>query len=801
MSEERSGLKTAAGLIVAVLLLGVVTHWAFSGSGRPAGAGTAPAPTVAQLRAAAKLNPGAKPAHPKQGTQAEPPAAKLTSQAKPAPKSATDAADEPSGPLGVPGMTEGQLRAAETVMLGPAHAAQHAQMREAAREDVSSAQSIAAVHAQIEDSQATAAAEPRAAGPPQSVGQWAAPFHIPIFAIASVMLPTGKVMWWAYPFGHAGDPSDNRAEAWLWDPSTGQTKEVDAPINPDTGKPANLWCSGQSFLADGRVLVTGGNLLYPDTPVNPNQPPTGYKGLNRTYTFNPFNETWTEQPAPAHGRWYPSQVEQADGRTVIMSGWDESGTDTQNKQIDLFTPSSNMNGVGTLQTISNRGGSGPPEGELYPRNFLMPSGRTLVAGPDPADTWNYTVGSAPGNAFSWNDLANFGDSRLWSTSVIEPGGPSGSSRVTITGGRPFQTTAATVSTPTSETFDDTNPGAGWQPGPSLNIGRSHANTVLLPDGSKAEIGGGIGTDGGTGQNAGQYAFDDDERQMELFDPSTNSWRLGPAQAEGRAYHSTAILLPDARVLSAGDNFNGTLGGTDGTTSDTAEIYSPPYLFNSSGGLATRPTISSAPSSANWGAGFTVGTPNSISRAVLMAPSATTHGYDTNEREVPLQITGKSSGAVNVVAPPSGTVAPPGYYMLFLLNDQGVPSVARWIRIGTASTNGAILGAKGKRPTLKKKGKKLIVPITCDSTDQCTGKAVVTMPAGGASASAAKKKKKGKNAVVAKGTFKIPAGKTSKVKLKLTKRGRAAVNKHGKVKGKLTITNTPANTSVSYKVKF
>jgi Domain of unknown function (DUF1929) len=795
-AEFRSGLKTATGLIVAVLLLGVVTHLAFSGAGRPAGPATAPVPTVAQLRAAAKLNPAPKPAHSKPGKQAQ--------QAKPAIPAPTDVADEPSGPLGVPGMTEGQLRAAETVMLGPEHAAEHAQMREAAREDVSSAQSIAAAHAQSEEGQATAAAETRAAGPPQSVGQWASPFNIPIFAIASVMLPTGKVMWWAYPFGHAGDPSDNTAQAWLWDPSTGQTKEVDAPINPDTGKPANLWCAGQSFLADGRVLVTGGNLAYPPV-TDPSAPPSDYKGLNRTYTFNPFNETWTEQPAPAHGRWYPSQVEEPDGRTVIMSGWDESGTDTQNKQIDLFTPSPNMNGVGTLQTIAERGGSGPPEGELYPRNFVMPSGRTMIAGPDPNDTWEFNpIGAAPGNSFSWFDQPNFdvsaaqpnGDSRLWSTSVIEPGGPSGSSKVTITGGRPFFSPDQPLAT--SETFDDANPGAGWQPGPSLNIGRAHANTVLLPNGGKAEIGGGVGTR----DPEGQYAFNDNERQMELFDPSTNTWQLGPAQAEGRAYHSTAILLPDGRVLSAGDNFNGTLGGTDGTTSDTAEIYSPPYLFNSSGGLATRPSITSAPSTAIWGAPFKVGSPDSISRAVLMAPSATTHGYDTNEREVPLQITSKVSGGVNVLAPPSATVAPPGYYMLFLLNDQGVPSVSRWIRIGTpdgSAVTGAVLGGKGKRPTLKKKGKKLIAPITCDSTQECIGKIVVSTTAGGGSASSAKKKSK--KVVVAKGTFTIPAGKTRKIKLKLSKRGKALVKKHGNVKGTLTITNQPGGESHGYKVKF
>jgi hypothetical protein len=613
----------------------------------------------------------------------------------------------PSGPLGVPGMSEKQLRAAETMMLGPDHAAQHAEMREEAREEPSIADRLAADHASSEGaSGASTEAGLRAAGPPQSVGQWGSPFPIRIFGIAAVVLPTNKVMWWAYPFGGAG--TDNTAQAWLYDIKTGQEKRVDAPINPDTGKPANLWCSGQSMLADGRVLVTGGNLEYPTGDADPANG-HGYKGLNRMYTFNPFNETWTEQPAPAHGRWYPSQVEEPDGRTVIMSGWDESGTETQNAQIDLFTPSPNMNGVGTLKTISNRGGPGePPVGELYPRNFVMPSGRTLVAGPDPFDTWDYNVG--PGSAFSWRDLPNFdvtaafpnGDSRLWSTSVIEPGGPSGSSRVTITGGRAFLSPDTPLAS--SETFDDANPGAGWQPAPSLNIGRAHANTVLLPDGGKAEIGGGVGTrtdPGGT--TPGQYAFNDNERQMELFDPSTKTWRLGPAQAEGRAYHSTAVLLPDARVISAGDNFNGTLGGTDGTTSDTAEIYSPPYLFLK----GKRPKIKKAPAKTIWNDSFGIKTKSKkVTRAVLMAPGATTHGYDTNERYVQLRVLKRIKGkGINVKAPANANIAPPGYYMLFLINRKGKPSVARWVQLGTGSAKKTkLIRGKAKGGKKRKGGK-------------------------------------------------------------------------------------------------
>ena len=576
------------------------------------------------------------------------------------------------------GLDEAEIRRVETQALGPQHAAEHALQRSLAAQ--ASRSSELGDPSDAEDGSGATIA---AVGPPSQVGQWGAPFAIPVFGIHTVVLPTGKVMWWSYPL--SPEARDNTAQAWLWNPATGASTRVDPPQVPDPDNPgqtkaANIWCAGQVLLADGRVLVTGGNLRYEDGT-------TDWQGLNRVYTFNPFNETWTEQPSMPHGRWYPSQVLQPDGRVVIMDGYDESGTPAKNNTIELFTPSPNMNGVGQITTIATRGAAGQPtdQGELYPRNFLMPSGRTLVAGPDPVDSWSFNpVGPAPGNAFSWQDLPNFSDYRLWSTSVLEPGPPAGSSKVTIMGGTPSDSALRTA-----ETIDDANPGQGWQPAPSLNIGRSHHNTVLLPDGSKVAVGGGVGTGA-----QGLYTVEDEQRQIEIYDPTSGSWRLGASQAEGRAYHSTAALLPDGRVISAGDNYNG------GVTSDTAEIYSPPYLFK-----GARPTISAAPTAVKWGDTFGVKSPSKVSRAVLVAPAATTHGYDMNQRHVELAVSSIVDGVgINVVAPPSANVAPPGYYMLFLLNQQGVPSVSRPVRLDPNAPDARVAGKK-KSCKKKRKGKK------------------------------------------------------------------------------------------------
>ena len=147
----------------------------------------------------------------------------------------------------------------------------------------------------------------------------------------------------------------------------------------------------------------------------------------------------------------------------------------------------------------------------------------------------------------------------------------------------------------------------------------------------------------------------------------NTWRTMAAQTLRRAYHSTAILLPDGRVLSGGDNRPG--GGQK-----KLDIYSPPYLFK-----GARPTITSATASVGNGGTLNVVTPSAVNRAVLMAPGATTHANDMHQRMVELQFTSTANG-ISAQVPAAG-VAPPGYYMLFILNSAGVPSVASWVHVG------------------------------------------------------------------------------------------------------------------------
>lgn len=581
------------------------------------------------------------------------------------------------------GMSEKQLRAFETKVLGPEHAAEHARERKAA-----------ARMAREQPSARAAAVTP--SGNASVNGAWEQPFPLKVIGIHAAMLPTGKVMWFAYPKNPTVDPSaPNTAQAWLWDPSKGtgaaSFKQVNPPpSNPNdpNSPPANIWCAGQAFTADGRLVVVGGTLDYSTST-------TTWKGLNQVYTFNPWTETWKRQPDMAHGRWYPSTALMPDGRMVIMSGLNEDGdphpenTDNaHNHDIELFQPSADMNGVGRITTLGERYGYGQdparaPEGALYPHLFWMPSGRLMVAGPEVRDSW-FLDNPGPGNVFAWENFSDLLRRRIYGSAVLLPQTAAGSTKVMELGGmdnQPVNGSDNWVNTATTETFDESGPDAWTAQANSMRVPRTHLNTVLLPDLSMVSVGGGVGNQ----SPHGQWTVTGQERNVDLYNPGLGTWRLGAAQVEARAYHSTALLLPDGRVVSAGDDYNGAPtqahpdGSGTGIDNDDAEVYDPPYLFKPDGTPvgSQRPRITSAPTRITWGQQFDVGATGGVRRATLVAPGATTHANDMSQRAVPLSIQTTTGGA-RLTAPPNPDVALPGWYMLFLLDGNGVPSVARWV---------------------------------------------------------------------------------------------------------------------------
>ena len=222
--------------------------------------------------------------------------------------------------------------------------------------------------------------------------------------------------------------------------------------------------------------------------------------------------------------------------------------------------------------------------------------------------------------------------------------------------------------------------------------------MVLPDGKVFVVGGSSG--GG---------FDDSANPVlptEMWDPATRQFTVMASIAVYRGYHSTALLLPDGRVLSAGGNVAGA----------NAQIFSPPYLF-----AGARPSISSAPTSVGYGQTVFIGTPDAanISKVTWLRNGSTTHTFDMGARFMHLSFT-QVNGGVNVTMPANGNLAPPGYYMLFLLNAAGIPSVARIIQI---TQNG---GATG---TLTGNVTKVVFTLTTSPASTSSGPLLAGSPLG------------------------------------------------------------------------
>jgi hypothetical protein len=220
----------------------------------------------------------------------------------------------------------------------------------------------------------------------------------------------------------------------------------------------------------------------------------------------------------------------------------------------------------------------------------------------------------------------------------------------------------------------------WKPGTNMHFPRRQHNATVLPDGTVLVTG---GTSGIGGDPPG---FSDETgavHQAELWNPDTKQWTLMAAENTDRCYHSTALLLPDGRVLSAGGG-----EGANNKLHTDAQIYKPPYLFKGS-----RPKISNAPSAIHYNSTFdvTVDASDSIKKVSWVRLGSVTHSTNMNQSLILLQFT-QQGAKVTVTAPLNRNVAPPGHYMLFLLNQHGVPAVAPIIHIGLASTSASSMTA-------------------------------------------------------------------------------------------------------------
>jgi hypothetical protein len=368
-------------------------------------------------------------------------------------------------------------------------------------------------------------------------------------------------------------------------------------------------------------------------------------GLPNAYTFNPLNNIWTRLPDMNNGRWYPTATTLPNGDVLVISGWINTTVGVNVEPQVWQSATASWRNLTTAHLAL----------PFYPFMFVAPNGKVFCAGP--SQTTRYLDVTGTGD---WSSVANSNyGTRNWGSAVMYDDG-----KVLVMGGSPcdfYATNCTTYPTATAEIIDLNSPNPRWTyTGSMVTGGRKLHNATLLPDGKVLVTGGSRGIeDPNTQPNTPAY-------ESELWDPATGRWTRMVSLTRIRSYHSTALLLPDGRVLSAG----GTFGGA------SAEIYSPPYLFHGS-----RPTITSAPASVAYGQTFFVGTPDapSISKVTLIALSSVTHGFNMGQR-ISRPSFSQATGGLNVTAPSNPNTTLLGYYMLFILNSNGVPSVAKIIAI-------------------------------------------------------------------------------------------------------------------------
>jgi Domain of unknown function (DUF1929)/Glyoxal oxidase N-terminus len=471
---------------------------------------------------------------------------------------------------------------------------------------------------------------------PNLNGRWdTVPFHMPINPVHAALMNTGKVLIIS---GSGNDPDNTNLQAAVWDPKTLLIKTF--AISWD------MFCSGMVILPDGRPFVLGGTLKYDP-----------FLGETKTAIFDPVSETFVGSPDMGvnQGRWYPSGIVLGNGSVLVYSGFKNTLGTTGNSVTNFDMQIWN----GTAWTPA---GTSFPSLELYPRQHLLPNGKIFESGAN-QDSQMYDPAT---KTFSFVANTIFTKNREYGTSVLLPLTPENHFKpvVIIMGG------SASMTTDTTELMDLSVAPLKWVKGPNMVQPRIQMNATILPNGKVLASGGSVKDEDVTTA----------VKRAEIYDPSLNVFTPAGSMDVARVYHSNTMLLPDGRVAAFGGNPQRKQYESE------IEIYSPNYLFDGSGNPAKRPTIIGVPPGGlRYGEEFIVQTPNadSIKSVVLIRASAVTHAFDMDQRLVGLTFS-IGTGELKATAPANGNLAPPGYYLLFILNKAGVPSVASFVRVSSGS---------------------------------------------------------------------------------------------------------------------
>ncbi|MFI9615609.1 galactose oxidase-like domain-containing protein [Streptomyces sp. NPDC052023] len=554
--------------------------------------------------------------------------------------------------------------------------------------------------------------EPECTGTAQECanGRWdVLPVQNPVRSMHSVVLHNGKVLLIAGSGNNTDMFEAGTFTSAVYDPQTGDYEVIPTPDD--------MFCAGHVQLSDGRVLIMSGNKGYPSADGT-----IGYQGYKDSYIFDPATETYVKTNDMNDGHWYPSATILGNGDVISFGGLKEDSTGSVTAELwsedeQQWQPLWKVN-----QTWSYWG--------LYPSMILMQDGRLFYSGSHVFGNNIPGTGSAiydyGANTITQVPGLQNKDQRDQSASVLLP--PAQDQKVLTLGGGNIDSNP--VANRLTDVIDLKQPNPSYVAGPPIpqgtvdlgngpvpqtgNQGKMYVSAVLLPDGKVLETGGAL-------HNRANPVF-----ETSIYDPETNTFDPVAADPEARGYHSSAFLLPDGRVMTTGDNPG------NGTWNHNVSIYTPPYLLK-----GERPAITSVIDT-EWNYGDTqrITVDRPIAKAELIRPAAVTHSSDPNQRfvDLPLSVDGNNID-LNVTSNPD--LAPPGWYMLFAVDANGVPSVAKWVHLtgpqALKATDASAhvhsfaddLSGKVTKPGKKRASQK--VPTTIAGCDRHYGSANVCVP--------------------------------------------------------------------------
>ncbi len=483
------------------------------------------------------------------------------------------------------------------------------------------------------------------AGPedPQDGGAWGPITSWPMIPVSAANLPDGRIIAWASNERTTFPSSVNNESTYtaVWDPQSNSFIEIPHPSH-------DMFCSHHVMLEDGNVFVSGGR----------NQGNTPFTSI-----FNHQTNQWEQLANMNRGRWYPTSVALADG--TIMTAIGSGGGNT----AELWDGTSSWNLLGGLNFDVPILNYGHGERDWWPLLHLAPDGQIFHSGPTPDMHMINTSGN--GSITQTNTHTDWypkhGATVMYDEGkLLTAGGWVGANNVS--------------SSNQAMVIDLNGPSPQITPIASMHHARKFQNGVTLPNGEVLIVGG----------NTSGLKFDDSGTiySVEIWNPDTQLWREGASMDVPRNYHSVALLMLDGRVYSAG-------GGLCGCSADHQDhqIYSPPYLFNADGSHASRPVILQVPGVVEAGQTISVAATAGLAEFSLVKMSSTTHAINTDLRYLPVTMNEVTPGNYQLNLHANTNVLTPGYWMLFALNAQGTPSIAKAIRVSTQ-------GLQSGPPTIK-----------------------------------------------------------------------------------------------------